>query len=255
MRNLTMRLAVVVLVGFVPTRKAKACVNDSECKGERICSKSICSAPPATATATATPTPTPIPDPVMSPTPAPLVVVETVPATQVATSAAPTEVSAPLPHPEQHNEGDYSPALGFRCLVVGQSGCAFELRPLAFAWSHADLHADALMGAFAGGDVGVGVGTPYWQVSRAVSSLAVVFRWDFDAIAIEEVPTAGNALLELGLQSGPRFGFSYAVSREVALEWAVNAGILAGYGFALTSTGTSQVVLDGVVGATVGVRL
>jgi len=52
MRSLTMRLAALLLIGLIPAREAAACVNDSECKGERICSKSICSAPPATATAT-----------------------------------------------------------------------------------------------------------------------------------------------------------------------------------------------------------
>jgi hypothetical protein len=259
---------------------SQACTADSECKGDRICEQGVCifkqttTAPPARATAARhssapvqTETPTLVPLVVIEPSipvPVDAGLAESPP---VVSAAAPTSTppgnghvelaasAAPTVHAEpRRGEGEYIPALGFRCLLVGESACALQVRPLAFDWSHVDLHGDLFLGGFEGGDFGIGVGSRYLRLGGASSDLGLVFRWDFDLMVIRSTAIVSDPLLEVGLESGPKFGLSYLLNKDVALEGTINGGLLVGYGFALNAGGASQVVVDGYFGLLLGAR-
>jgi hypothetical protein len=165
-------------------------------------------------------------------------------------------VSAPASPPsvQRRGEGEYTPALGFRCLIVGESACAIQIRPLAFDWKHVDVHADLFLGGYEGGDFGIGVGSRYLRLGGPSSDLGLVFRWDFDVLVIRTAAVETNPLLEVALQSGPKFGLSWLMNQDVALETTLNGGMVVGYGIALNSGGASQAVVDGYLGLLIGVR-
>jgi hypothetical protein len=255
-------LAIVALT--VSTSEARACTDDKDCKGDRICDRSVCKSPrvtkleptPLSATAPAAPA-------TASPPP-PLVMIETLPtptppptppssAAQTAAAAATPTASEILPsHPEPRGDGAYAPAVGFRCLV-GQSACAFQLRPLEINWTHVDLHGDVLLGGLNGGDFGLGAGTRHWRVGGETSPFGMVFRWD-DELVVVSNSNAGVSLLTVGLDTGPRLGFSAAVSRDMALEATLNGGLFLGYGLALNG-GANQWMLSGYAGLLLGARM
>jgi hypothetical protein len=158
--------------------------------------------------------------------------------------------SLPTAAPAAKSDSAYEPSLGFRC-VFGPTTCSFQLRPLAADWAHADLHADALLGGLEGGDLGLGVGTRHWQLGE--SSVGMVFRWDDDVVVARASPS-GDAIVAVALETGPKLGVSYAVSRDLALEADVNGGLFLGYGFAL-SGGADQSMIDGFLGLLVGARM
>jgi hypothetical protein len=150
------------------------------------------------------------------------------------------------------SESAYDPSLGFRC-VFGPTTCSFQLRPLAVDWTHADLHGDVLLGGLEGGDLGLGVGTRHWQLGAGSNSLGMVFRWDDDVVVACATP-GGDTILAVGLETGPKLGLSYAVSRDLALEADLNGGLFFGYGFALNG-GADQSMVDGFMGLLVGARM
>jgi hypothetical protein len=268
-------LTLLLLIAGLAASKARACTDDKDCKGERICDHSVCKTPrvalaepaPVAAPASA-PSPAPAPaaplvmvepapppqlpataqhDPSSPPvSPPPLVMVESPPAAQPA-----VVVTTPA-EPPPPGDGSYAPAAGFRCLL-GDATCAFQLRPLEVNWTHVDLHGDVLLGGLTGGDLGIGAGTRHWQLGGPSSPYGMVVRWDNDLVVVSNNP-AGVALVTVGLDTGPRVGFSFAVSRELALEATVNGGLFFGYGVA-TGGGVNQWTLSGYTGVLLGARM
>jgi hypothetical protein len=149
-------------------------------------------------------------------------------------------------------EFTYDPAVGMRCLI-GQPGCAFQMRPLALDWTHVDLHGDIYLGGLTGGDFGVGAGTRHYRIGGDAVPLSLVFRWDNDLIGIKAT-LSGQELLTFGVRTGPRLGVSYSVDRDFQVEGSLDGGLLVGYGFATTGT-ANQWNAVGYLGLAVGTRM
>jgi len=270
-------LAALLMAGL--PAPASACTDDKDCKGDRICDHSVCKTPrgspveppsqiaavpltppapqppaqmvivePAPASAAGTP-PEATPGPL---TPPPLVMIEPAPPAPPTPESPPVAIVHATAEPPPSSDGSYAPAAGFRCLL-GEPACAFQLRPLEINWTHVDLHGDVLLGGLTGGDLGIGAGTRHWQLGGSASPYGMVVRWDNDLAVVSNSPS-GVTLLTLGLDTGPRVGFSFAVSRDLALELTLNGGLFLGYGVP-TSGGANEWTLAGYTGLLFGARM
>ena len=259
-------LSALALTASLSASKAWACTDDKDCKGDRICDHSVCKTPRVPPTEAASPAavallpPAPaasaqmvIVEPAPPPLPPPpLVMIEPAPQASAAVATQPVAIVPATAEPPPAGDGSYAPSAGFRCLL-GEGDCAFQLRPLEVNWTHVDLHGDVLLGAFSGGDLGIGAGTRHWQLGGPASPYGMVVRWDNDLVVVAN-NSAGVALVTVGLDTGPRIGFSFAVSRDLALEATLNGGLFLGYGVA-TAGGVNQWTLSSYTGLLLGARM